>query len=217
MLTRRVGTFLLAVFFVTMLAVPQTLGTPVPEPCPNAGLGIKVLGYHVSWRQWTDPIARIPWSHLTNLSYFAVMANPNGSLGATDGWSDITFASLAGAVAHTGVKVGMTLVVWNPPDTPDPYGCVLQARIHEVLNPANHATLINNIMDKLNLAGADGVDVDIEFPAPPVYDPQTNPCPPNTQDAQNYLDFVTALANRVHADISGSYVYVAVPQWDYPH
>jgi GH18 family chitinase len=213
----RVAPVLSAVLAVSVLAVSWSFGTQIPDPCPNDGLEMKVHGYHVSWRSWTDAVSRIPWRHLTQLSYFAANAQPDGSVTGTDDFSTSTLSTLADTGDLMCVQVGLSLVVWNPPNTPDPDGCVLQQRIHDVLNPdpVFRTLLLNNIMATLAAGHADGVDVDIEFPAPPVIRPG-NPCTVYLQDAQRYVDFVTQLTQRVHTQIPNSYVYVEVPQWDYP-
>jgi GH18 family chitinase len=173
----------------------------------NNGFTKKVLGYHLSWRPWTDPVDQIPWDHFTHFSYFAVAANADGSLGFNDNcgtpqnfvpcWTDAKFAALVAAGHARDVKVGLSLVAKLNPD-----GTTNTSWIRSFLkNPARNR-LINNIRDKIVAAGADGVNVDIEWPL--------------SSDASNYASFVKALASAVHAARPGSYVFVAVPAWDYP-
>src|SRR5262245_18960752 len=192
MSTRQLGTILAAaqLFMNALVIVPTTFATPIPDPCFEPRFSTKVLGFHRGNRPWSDNPTKIPWTQLTNLSYFAVDAQPNGSLQYFDDFTPSTFGQLADAGDQFCVKVSLTLIVANPPNTHDPDGCVLRTRIHDVLDPSNHPRLINNIMVLLNQARADGVDVDIEFPSPPSAVPG-EVCTIYPQDAQNYLDFVT--------------------------
>ena len=171
---------------------------------PGNGLTTKVLGYHVSWRGWTDGPATVPWDHFTHLSYFAVAAQPNGSLGcndtcppATPCWTAATFRSLTLAGHAHNVKVGLSLVAANYPAY-----STYQDSIHAFLAPSVRAVLIDNIVARILAAGADGVDVDIEWPKP--------------GDAGAYASFIGEITRAVHGAVPGSYVYVAVPAWDYP-
>ena len=195
---RQLAAGLLAIGVVLTAAVGSTSAFD-----QGNGLAIKVLGYHVSWRPWTDSADTIPWDHLTNLSYFAVAAKPDGSLGfndfcqSTPCWTDAKFASLVQAGHSRGVKVGLSLVAINAPDYP-----TYQDGIHAFLNPSVRDDLIANVLARLTAAGADGVDVDIEWPRP--------------ADAAAYLAFVDELTTAVHNALPGSYVYVAAPAWDYP-
>lgn len=169
------------------------------------GFTHKVLGYHVSWRGWTDVPGAVPWKHFSHISYFALAAKRDGTLGYNDFcdtppvpcWTAGTFRDLVTEGHAQQVKVGLSLVALNAPNE-----ATYKQWIHEFLQPTVRTTLINNILATLQTAGADGVDVDIEWPA--------------LDDADEYAAFVAELTTQVHNNIPGSYVFVAAPAWDYP-
>ena len=210
MVTKRIFGFLCVVVLCL-----QAFASVVPDPppgggggCGNNGFGIKVLGYHVSWLPWTDDPAKIPWSHLTNLSYFALATNPDGTFGSNDPcngspcWTDATFLALTTAGHDHCVKVGLSLVGLS-----HPVGMTYEDGVHAVWGTgaapaAARATLKAGLLAKLAAANADGVDMDIEFPTP--------------ADIPNYVAFIADLTTAVHNWKAGTYVYVAVPEFDYP-
>jgi spore germination protein YaaH len=197
-LMKRHGALLLAVLLVLLCAAPASA-------TEWNGFTHKVLGYHLSWRPWTDAPGMVPWSHFSHISYFALAAKRDGTFGYNDFcgtppvpcWTADTFRSLATAGHTHQVKVGVSLVALNGPDQ-----ATYQQWIHEFLQPDVRDDLILNLVATLQAAGADGVDVDIEWPA--------------LDDADEYAAFVAELTTAVHTAIPGSYVFVAAPAWDYP-
>lgn len=193
---RRHGALPLAVLLVLLCTVPA-------RATEWNGFTHKVLGYHVSWRGWTDAPGMVPWSHFSHISYFALAAQFDGTLWYNDFcndpptpcWSDATFLSLTQAGHAHNVKVGLSLVAANAPDE-----ATYHAWIHQFLQQGVRGGLITAIVNRLNAAGADGVDVDIEWPLP--------------EDAADYAAFVAELKTAVGP---GRYVFVAAPAWDYPN
>ena len=210
---RREPTMLALTALALTALVPSILAYPVPGTFKTV-----VLGYHVGTGT-NDDVTQIPWSHLTQLSHFGVAAQPDGSLTSWDNachgvqgapcWTDAKFLQFAQAGHARDVKVGVTLVAVDDancdPRIPE---CALpyKDRISHFLNDSTaRQRLINDLVGKVIAAGADGVDVDIEWPK----------CVDATnEDAHAYADFVAALTSVLHSQVPGSYVYVAAPAWD---
>ena len=186
---------------------PQPL--PLPSPgspaCTGHQFAHKVMAFHVADKPVTDPI---PWAHVTNLSDFAVAATSTGALVSAYGFNFCDLQTLVTAGHGQCVRVGLTLVAQPAADD-----ATFKDNIHAFLSSQTaQANLIANLLGSLSAANADGVDVDIEFPRTcHAYSP-----PGCVDDGPAYVTFVGALAQQVHTWKPGSYVYVAVPQWDYP-
>ena len=185
--------------------LPPPLPASDSPACTSHQFAHKVLAYHVAAKPVTDPI---PWAHLTNFSDFAVAATSTGALASAFGFNFCDLQTLVTAGHGQCVRVGLTLVAQPMADD-----AAFKDSIHAFLTsqPAQ-GNLIANLMASLDAANADGIDVDIEFP---------RTCNANSpagciDDGQAYVNFVAALTQQVHAWKTGSYVYVAVPQWDFP-
>src|SRR5258705_9202346 len=103
---------------LTALALTALVSSILAYPVPGTFKTV-VLGYHVGTGT-NDDVNQIPWSHLTQLSYFGVAAQPDGSLISWDNachgvqgapcWTDAKFLQFAQAGHARDVKVGVTLV-----------------------------------------------------------------------------------------------------------
>jgi len=102
------------------------------------------------WPYWTNPDSYQPnWNALTHIAYFSWSANSDGTLNAP---SNITrYNTVKSYAQQNGVKIVICVTCFDK-DTQDSIF-------------AYHKTdLANNILDVLQTYGADGVNLDFEFP-----------------------------------------------------
>ncbi len=137
---------------------------------------------------WSTSTTDIQWDLLTILAYFAAEVDPNtGNLSNLHGWP--TSAPIATAHAN-GVKVLLTATLFGT------------TNISTFLNsPSSRSNFINQILNQVQSAGADGVCIDFEFPG--------------SSQRTNFTNFIADLANAFHSNIPGSLVTIATPAVDW--
>lgn len=148
-------------------------------------VGKQVMGF---MPYWSTSTSGIQWDLLTILAYFAAEVDPNtGALTNLHGWP----SSAPIATAHAnGVKVLLTATLFGT------------TNISTFLNSASARTnFINQILNQVQSAGADGVCIDFEFPG--------------SSQRTNFTNFITDLANAFHSSIPGSLVTIATPAVDW--
>ncbi len=137
---------------------------------------------------WSTSTSEIQWDLLTILSYFAAEVDPStGNLTNLHGWP----SSAPIATAHAnGVKVLLTATLFG------------SSNISTFLNSASaRNNFINQILNQVQSAGADGVCIDFEFPS--------------SSDRDNFTNFIADLANAFHSSIPSSLVTIATPAVDW--
>ena len=129
---------------------------PLVEPFGNyltIGLSKVIYGF---WPHWKDPQSYQPdWSGLTHISYFCMGANSNGTLNTSnieadhddDGITD--YDSIRNTAHSHNVKVTLTVTCFDH-------------NMQDDILAYHRNDLVNNISQKLQHYGADGVSIDFE-------------------------------------------------------
>ena len=145
---------------------------------------------------WADLDAEIPWEHLTHLAYFSVEMNSDGSLGSDHGWESHGEA-LVQSGRHHGVKVVLTATYMD------------NEGIRALLaNPVSRQRAIDNLLDKVQAIGGQGINIDFEFV--PAAATGESPSP-----KENFVTFIRDLSMAFHTAIPGSHVSLATPAIDW--
>lgn len=143
-----------------------------------------VFGYHPSWVG--NAYLYYNWNLLSDLCYFSYEVAPSTGMPiTTNEWE--TAAVIDSAQAH-GVRVHL---------------CVTLFKGHATFfnSETSQQTLINQIIEKMRLRNALGVNIDVEaLPA---------------SLAAKYNTFLVQLATQVHDSIAGSIVSIAAPAVDW--
>jgi spore germination protein YaaH len=106
-----------------------------------------VYGYY----RGADPyLANVRWEALTHLAWFSLGVDQVGNVSSTAGWPDDVTVQ---AAHDAGVRVDLTFTLFDSVAIG-----ILCA------NPAYRATAITNMVDRMELGGADGISVDFETP-----------------------------------------------------
>lgn len=112
----------------------------------NSTPGNIVMGYLPYWVSTSG----INYSALTDLAWFSVDVNADGSLGNTHGWPDWDVINNAHAA---GCRVILTATLMSSTD------------IHTLIStPSYRTTCINNLLSQVQTGNADGVNIDFEMP-----------------------------------------------------
>ncbi|HPM78725.1 MAG TPA: glycosyl hydrolase family 18 protein [bacterium] len=130
-------------------AHPPTLRAPASSSpasfAPAANSDRYVAGY---FPHWADDFADIPFDLLDEVIYFGASVEPDGSLGELNGWPP---TELIAAAHDEGCRVTLCLIDFSPSEQSD------------LLNSASRrAALIDNLVEAVVDAGADGVNFDFE-------------------------------------------------------
>ncbi len=163
----------------------------------------KVVGYIPSYKNMPAVVDRTDLSKLTHLNLSFL--NPNASGALTSGGNPVCMEGASGSdityvvnKAHqAGVKVLVSVAGGVLPPCSGNWQTLLQ--------PANRATLVNNLLQFVNTFNLDGVDIDIEGVVLTDID-----------NAGNYTPFIQALRNGLPAgklltSATASYVGGMVP------
>lgn len=110
-----------------------------------AGPARVVYGYYP---YWVADLARIRWSSLTHLAWFAIELDATGAVTASHGWPD---AATVAAAHAAGVKVDLTFTLFS--------GTGIRTL---TADPARRAATITTMIDRMEAGGADGISVDFE-------------------------------------------------------
>jgi spore germination protein YaaH len=146
-------------------------------------VGRQVLGFLPYWVS----SFQVRWDLLTQLVWFSVGVSSTGTLSNTHGWPDLDLIAEAHA---NGVKV--TLGVTNFDAT----------SITTLLSSAtNRTTLVDGVLQMVQQAGADGVNIDLEGV-------------PVSQKA-NLSALMIELTDRFHSALPGSLVTIDTPSVDW--
>lgn len=158
---------------------------PPPPARKEAVPSRTVIGYLPYWRY--DQYADLNYNLLTEINFFGVDVNTDGTLGDDHNWPASNLISYAQA---RGVKVKLSAILFN--GTP----------LTTLLSSAtNRQRAIDNLLAKVQAAGGDGIDIDFEG------------LPSSQRD--NMVTFMQDLTLAFHTNISGSSVTMAVPAVDW--
>ena len=157
----------------------------------NRQLTHEVIGYLPYWQYETYPF--LDYSLLTQINYFSAELNGYGDIINDHNWNNIAFIDYA---QERGVKVKLcaTLFVSSELTT------LLSSNV-------NRANAINNLLDKVILRGADGIDIDFELV-------------PSSQ-RENLVIFIEELSEAFHQALDSPIITMATPAvdwsnaWDY--
>ena len=157
----------------------------------NRQLTHEVIGYLPYWQYETYPF--LDYSLLTQINYFSAELNGYGDIINDHNWNNIAFIDYA---QERGVKVKLcaTLFVSSELTT------LLSSNV-------NRANAINNLLDKVILRGADGIDIDFELV-------------PSSQ-RENLVIFMEELSEAFHQALDSPIITMATPAvdwsnaWDY--
>ena len=157
----------------------------------NRQLTHEVIGYLPYWQYETYPF--LDYSLLTQINYFSAELNGYGDIINDHNWNNIAFIDYA---QERGVKVKLcaTLFVSSELTT------LLSSNI-------NRANAINNLLDKVILRGADGIDIDFELV-------------PSSQ-RENLVIFMEELSEAFNQALDSPIITMATPAvdwsnaWDY--
>lgn len=169
----------------------------------------KVVGYIPSYKNMPAVIDRTDLSKLTHLNLSFL--NPNASGAVVSGGNPVCMEGASASDIHyvvnkahqAGVKVLVSIAGGVLPTCSGNWQTLLQ--------PANRATLVNNLLQFVNTFNLDGLDVDIE-----------GVVLTNIDNAGNYTPFIQALRNGLPAgklltSATASYVGGMVPTSSLPY
>ena len=176
--------------YVIPAAKPDT--TPIIPLQPRMVTPNKtIFGYHPYWEgtAWQD----YNFDLLTTIAYFSADVTTSGLLSNLHGWPNTGLIN----TAHShGVKVVLVATLFG------------SSSLSTLLSSAsNRKRLINNLLNEVQSANGDGVNIDFEIM-------------PSSQK-NNMVQFITALVDTFHTHIPGSEVTLAMPAvdwsnaWDY--
>ena len=160
------------------------------QPLTEAKKGYEVYGYAPYWT--FNKLANVDFNTLTTLAYFGVDIDAGGNLVKNDYGYDMFISEQATQIfkkAHdAGTKVDLTVTQMD------------NATILAILdNPEAQDNAVNQIVAEVKNRGIDGVNVDFEYAGTPGGD-----------YPQKFTTFVGNLTDRMHKEIPGSKVTVAM-------
>ena len=157
----------------------------------NRQLTHEVIGYLPYWQYETYPF--LDYSLLTQINYFSAELNGYGDIINDHNWNNIAFIDYA---QERGVKVKLSATLF------------VSSELTTLLNSnVNRANAINNLLDKVILRGADGIDIDFELV-------------PSSQ-RENLVIFMEELSQAFHQALDNPIITMATPAvdwsnaWDY--
>jgi len=161
--------------------VPSLAKGHIPLQRSDVDLNKVIYGFHPYWKgtDWQN----YNYDLLTHIAYFGVDINSDGSLENTHGWPVI---SLINTAHDNGVKVLLVAVLFN------------SSGIETLLNNETYQqNLIDNLVEAVQNAGADGVNIDFE----------------GMPDGQrsNFVTFMQNLTAEFHSEIPESHVSIDMP------
>ncbi len=144
-----------------------------------------VFGYHPYWNgtAWQD----YNYNLLSHVAWFALAMDASGSITNAHGWPVTGLVDLA----HShGVKVIVTVTLFDN----DAIATLLASA-------TNRQNAIDNLISRVSLGSADGVNIDFEFVP--------------TSARANFNTFIHDLTEAFHDQIPGSEVSIAMPSVDW--
>ena len=108
----------------------------------------RVFGY---LPYWSSGYSELRWDVLTDLAWFAIEMNGDGSFGNTHGWGDAATEDLISTAHSFGVRVHLTTTNFQTSEIST-----------LVQSPTFRATAITNLVQAANALGADGINIDFE-------------------------------------------------------
>ncbi|MCB0806954.1 MAG: hypothetical protein KDC05_14240 [Bacteroidales bacterium] len=146
----------------------------------NSDLQKRVFGYHPYWSG--DKYLNYQWELLSDLSFFSYEVDPaTGNPVTTHNWENAPVIDTA--ITH-GVKVHLCVTLFS--DHADFFG-----------NAQAKQTLIDNIINLIEMRGAHGVNMDVE-------------ALPSSQ-SENFNNFIIDLSIQVHDALPDAEVSIAAP------
>ena len=151
----------------------------------------KVIGYLPYWEY--ESYTNIDYSLITEINYFSAELNEFGNITNDHNWDNINFINYA---QDRGVKVKLCATLFNPND--------LEILLSSSINRTN---AIYNLVNKVLLRNADGIDIDFEL------------VPSNQRD--NLVLFMEQLSDVFHQFLDDPIITMATPAidwsnaWDY--
>ncbi|MCH7574751.1 MAG: T9SS type A sorting domain-containing protein [Candidatus Marinimicrobia bacterium] len=164
----------------------DSLARLLPAPLPRVITPSKeIIGFLPYWRY--DQYEYLDYSLLTQINYFGVDVNTDGTLGDDHHWP----ASALIQFAHArGVKVSLTAILFGGGDLTTLLG-----------SAANRQRLVANLLVKVQAAGGDGINIDFEL------------LPASQRD--NMVTFIDSLTTAFHANLPSLAVTIDVPAVDW--
>lgn len=166
-------------------------GLTLQIPERNRTLSAEVIGYLPYWEYEEYPNLR--YDLLTQINYFSAEMSSTGTIENLHNWPNLDMIDYA---QSQGVVVKLCATLFGNTELTTLLG-----------NPIYRQNAINNLLDAVLDAGADGVDIDFELL-------------PYSQ-RENMVQFITDLTAVFHAAIPNSIVTMATPavdwngSWDY--
>lgn len=161
------------------IGYPMTL---IPRLLPPSR---EIFGYLPYWTYSSYPI--LNYDLLTTIAYFGADVNEFGNITNLHDWPA---SGLINQAHSEGVKVILTAILFD------------ENQLAALLSNASRRTiLVNNLLNAVQNANADGVTIDFERV-------------PSGQ-RQNLTNFMTELADTFHINIPGSYVTIFTPAVDW--
>ena len=151
----------------------------------------KVIGYLPYWEY--ESYTNIDYSLITEINYFSAELNEFGNITNDHNWDNINFINYA---QDRGVKVKLCATLFNPND--------LEILLSSSINRTN---AIYNLVNKVLLRNADGIDIDFEL------------VPSSQRD--NLVLFMEQLSDVFHQFLDDPIITMATPAidwsnaWDY--
>ncbi|MBN2722652.1 MAG: hypothetical protein JXR95_01120 [Deltaproteobacteria bacterium] len=98
---------------------------------------------------WISDVSQFRWQDLTHIAYFSVEVQTDGTLGDRRGWPD---NALVNTAHSNGVKVELVFTLMS------------SSAIENVLSvTSTRHDLVIDMVDEMELGGADGINIDFEF------------------------------------------------------
>jgi len=145
----------------------------------------EIFGYLPFWRFSDFPT--LNYDLLTTIAYFGAEADQFGNLVNLRDWPA---AALIDKAHSEGVRVVLTAILFNPDE------------LRSLLtNPVHRTTLITNLLTQVQVANADGVNIDFEG------------VPSGLRN--EVLAFMTEISETFHASLPGSFVTIFTPAVDW--
>ena len=165
--------------------VEPFVGKPMPLQPRSNPPSHEVFGYLPYWVYNTYP--NLNYNLLTTIAYFGANIDANGNITNDHDWPA---AGLINTAHANGVRVVLTAILFNSND--------LDALLS---NPSRRTNLVNNLLNSVQAAGADGVNIDFEGV--------------RGSQRDNLTAFMTELTNAFHNAIPGSFVTIFTPAVDW--
>jgi len=164
---------------------PKFFGQPRLLRSRSSAPDKEIFGYLPFWRLSDFPT--LNYDLLTTIAYFGAEVDQFGNLVNLRDWP---VAALINKAHDEGVRVLLTAILFNPDE------------LRSLLtNPARRTTLIANLLAQVQIANADGVNIDFEG------------VPSGLRN--EIVAFMTEISETFHASLPGSFVTIFTPAVDW--